>query len=145
MAIVCAWIILAMVLCGFLERWLFPLLPPLIPVLIRGILELTGGILNLNEIPSESMRFLLSCGMINWGGICVHLQIQSLAAGAGLSVRTCAAQKLCQSLLSLLLAAGYLALGPGGLLFPLFLLIPGKKVWKNKKNKQKNKKDPFGF
>lgn len=131
MAYVCAWIILAAVICGFLDRWLFPLLPPLIPMLIRGFLELTGGVLGLNAAASESLRFLLCCALINWGGICVHLQIHSVASGAGLSVRTCVRQKLCQSLLSVFLAAGYLAIGPGALLIPLFLLIPGKKIWKN--------------
>lgn len=133
MAFVCAWIVLANVICGFLNRWLFPFLPSFIPVLIRGILELTGGVLSLADVPSESLRFLLCCAMINWGGICVHLQIQSLAAGAGLSVRSCVLQKLCQAFLSVLLAAGYLTIGPAGLIFPLFLLIPGKKVWKNKR------------
>lgn len=132
MSFVCAWILLANVLCGFLDRWVFTLLPPIVPVLIHGVLELTGGVLSLDQIPSEAQRFLLCCAMINWGGVCVHLQIQSLAAKAGLSSRICIRQKVIQSALSVLIGAGYLALGPIGLLFPLILLVPGKKMWKNR-------------
>lgn len=131
MSFVCAWILLANVLCGFLDRWVLSLLPPIFPVIIHGVLELTGGVLSLDQIPSEAQRFLLCCAMINWGGACVHLQIQSLAARAGLSSRVCIRQKLVQSALSVLLGASYLSAGPVGLIFPLILLIPGKKMWKN--------------
>lgn len=132
MAAVCAWVVLGSVFTGFLERWLFPFLPEIYAVMLSGVLELTGGVLALKQIRSESLRLVLCSLMINWGGLCVHFQIHALAASAGLSIRSCIRQKVMQSLLGVLLSAGLIATGPAVLLAAPCLIFLRKKVWKNK-------------
>lgn len=128
MVTVCAWIILANVMLSFLERWLFPFLPVTVQVLLTGCLELTSGCLALPQISDAGIKLLLSSGFICFGGLCVLLQIQGIAAGQGLCARVCVRQKLCQSILAALAALGYWQIGWIGVLIPLFLAFPGKKA-----------------
>lgn len=126
MANVCAWVILSAVATGFLERWLFPILPSPLPELLRGLLELTGGILGTGAIESENLRMLLCTLFVCFGGICVLLQIQSIAAAHNLSMKTCIQQKIAHGLLGLLLTAALIHIGPYFLFFPLIPIIAGK-------------------
>lgn len=118
MSTVCAWVILAGVASGFLARWLFPLLPPALGILLTGLLELTNGVFSLNSLP-HSTQFLLTTVFVCFGGVSVLLQISGLAAPSGLPLKTCLLQKLTQALLGALLASLALRLGPAALYLPL--------------------------
>lgn len=123
MAIICAWVILAGVTAGFLDRWLFPILPSTLGILLTGLLELTNGIFSLEAVTSAELRFLLSAGFVCFGGVSVLLQIGGLAATTGLSMKHCIAQKAVQSILGGLLAYLCIRLGPAILLLPPALLF----------------------
>ena len=127
MASVCAWVILAGVAAGFLERWVYPLLPGLLPRIISGMLEITGGILGLSSVTEESVRFILCAGFVCFGGFSVWMQIATLASGQALSAIPCFRQKCVQGAAGAALAAAVLYLGPASLLIPpIFLLIRKK-------------------
>lgn len=128
MTSVCAWVILAGVVTGFLDRWLFPLLPEECGTLLTGLLELTGGVLALNDLPGEDVKLIICCLFVCFGGVSVLLQIQSVASEAGISGDLCFRQKCVQGILGAALAA--LALR-GGIGCPLLLgamLLFGKKA-----------------
>lgn len=115
MVSICAWVVLARVLLGFLQRWLFPFLPGWAGILLAGIMEVTSGCLNLDLVESQDLRFILACGMVSFGGISVLLQIRGLTEPAGIGIRTCTAQKCLQ---------GLLATGIGALYIPMGLMGP---------------------
>lgn len=132
---VCAWVVLAGVSAGFLRRWLFPLLPQRMSLIMTGLLELTTGIFSLPH-DNAAMTFLLSSVFICFGGISVLLQISGLSAPAGLRIGSCIAQKACHALLGALAAAAYLKFGfwiffllPGILLGKMTLEIPGRMLY----------------
>lgn len=118
MATVCAWVIIAGVAAGFLDRWLFPLLPSGFGILLTGLLELTNGVFSLSPLPQE-LQFLLCTVFVCFGGVSVLLQIGGLASPAGLSLRTCMVQKSVQSVTGAFLAFLTLRLGPTALILPL--------------------------
>lgn len=120
MASICSWVIVAKVILGFLWRWLFPFLPEMFQVIFTGLLELTSGCLALTSVSSEAQRLLLCCAFVCFGGISVLLQIQGLTAAQCLSMKTCIAQKLTQTLIGVILGCLYL----GGGSVPLIFLIP---------------------
>ena len=126
MVSVCAWIILAGVLSGFLERWLFPILAFPFPEILRGMLELTGGILGLSGMENTALQMLFCSFFTCFGGICVLLQIQSIASDAGLSMRTYFQQKVVQGLIGTALSAGAISVGPAFLLAVPFFLVTRK-------------------
>lgn len=124
MASVCAWVILAGVAVGFLERWIYPILPGILPQIITGSTEITGGILGLSGIPDEGLRFMLCSGCVCFGGFCVWMQIRSLASVQGLSTGHCFRQKTVQAVLGLILAEGIRVCGPVTLaIVPVLLVI----------------------
>lgn len=120
---VCAWVVLASVVTGFLNRWLFPLLPGAVGVILTGLLELTGGCLVLAGLPDPGLQFTLGCFFVSFGGISVLAQIHAFAAQADISVKSCVLQKFCQGLLAAILGVAYLRFGFSGLaiggIFPL--------------------------
>lgn len=121
---VCAWVILAGVAVGFLRRWLYPLLPGMIPAIVTGLLEITGGVLGLTAIDKESVRFILCSGYVCFGGFCVWMQISALASAKSMSTAACFRQKTAQGVLGTLLAMGVQACGPVFLLIvPAILII----------------------
>lgn len=120
MVSICSWVIVAKVILGFLERWLFPFLPEISQVIFTGILELTSGCLSLAAVDSQTQRLLLCCAFVCFGGISVLLQIQGLTAAQGLSMKICVAQKLTQMLIGVILGCLYL----GGGFVPLILIVP---------------------
>lgn len=124
MANVCAWVILANVLADFLGRWLFPLLPEVIALLLTGLLELTTGCMALRDISGE-MAFLLACVFVCFGGLCVHLQIHGFADwGSG----QCFRQKAAQACIGLGLGVMYLQFGWVAMLVPAAAGIVKKTV-----------------
>lgn len=124
MASVCAWVILAGVTAGFLRRWLFPLLPASLGILLTGLLELTNGVFSL-PLHDGSLSFVLCAAFVCFGGVSVLLQIGALAAAAGLGMGTCILQKAAQATLAALLALMCLRFGRLCLLLP-FLPLAGK-------------------
>ena len=124
---VCAWILLASVPAGFLRRWLFPFLPQTLQLLCTGVLELTAGCLELSRCSDPGLRLVLGCGFVCFGGVSVLLQIRGVCPS--LSLRPCVAQKLCQALSAMVLAAAVCRIGPAILLFPVPVLWFFKKQW----------------
>lgn len=123
MAAVCAWVILAGVVAGFLKRWLFPLLPEALGVLLTGLLELTNGVFALDRL-SPGLRLPFCAVFVTFGGAGVLLQIAALAAPAGLRMGKCLRQKSLQALLAGMLAILFQRLGPWALALPALALIP---------------------
>lgn len=135
---ICAWVTLASVAAGFLRRWMFPLLPGPLSVVLTGLLELTNGIFAL---PEEN-RFLLCTLFVCFGGVSVLLQIAGLASPAGLSMRTCILQKCVHALLGLVVGGLYLCLGiaaflliPAVLFVKMILEFPGSMVYNDRERK----------
>lgn len=103
MAYVCGWVILFRVITAFLERWFLWLLPNSLRILVAGILELSNGCCSLTAIDDLRTRFVLACGMLSFGGICVTMQTASVIDS--LSLLPYVLSKLLQSLFCLALAA----------------------------------------
>ena len=104
MAGVCGWIIVFRVILAFLERWFLWFLPPTVQAAIEGVLELSNGCCDLRIIGSEGLRFIVSAGMLAFGGLCVFMQTASVTAD--LSMKTYFPGKLLQVLFSIMLAGG---------------------------------------
>ncbi len=102
-ATVCGWVILFRVVCSFFGRWFLQFLPSSFQVVLTGILELTNGCSYLSSIPLESLRFLVCCCMLSFGGLCVTLQTVSVTKELGVGMYL--PGKLLQTVLSLVLAA----------------------------------------
>ena len=122
-ATVCAWVILAGVAAGFLRRWLFPLLPKSLGILLTGILELTNGVFALEGL-SPGLRLPFCAFFVTFGGVSVLLQIAAVAAPAGLRMGKCILQKTVQSLLAAVIAILVQMIGLWAMALPLPVLIP---------------------
>ena len=131
MATVCAWVILAGVAVGFLERWVYPMLPGIFPRIISGLAEITCGIMGLASVGEESVRFILCTGFVCFGGFSVWMQIASIASGQALSPAICFRQKTIQGILGSILAFAVLHIGPTALLIlPVLMMIQKKRLEK---------------
>lgn len=128
MVSVCAWMVLAGVMTGFLDRWLFPILPIPVPEMLAGLMELTTGVLGLTAVSHEGGRFILCCTFVCFGSASVLLQIQSIAGEMGLSMGVCVRQKMAQAALGALIAGLQVIFGRGFLLVPLLTLPLVKKA-----------------
>lgn len=82
-ASVCGWITLFRVLISFLERWFLWFLPQTAGFMISGILELTNGIILLQNEQSEALRFICCSILIAFGGCCVWMQTISVTKDLG--------------------------------------------------------------
>lgn len=102
MAAVCGWVVLFRVVMAFLNRWCLWLVPTEVQVVILGLMELSGGALQLAQLPSPMLRFCLAAGMVSFGGLCVTMQTHSVAPE--LSLKPYLAGKLLQAALAVLLA-----------------------------------------
>lgn len=135
MASVCGWVVIFRVVIGFVKRWVLWLLPETAQILICGLLELTNGCLMLSQIPDIPARFLMAVLMLNFGGFCVFLQTQSVAAV--LDIRRYWLGKLLQAGFSLCYAAVFL--GIWWALIPALLAIACTFA----QNKRKNSSIPL--
>jgi hypothetical protein len=81
MASVCGWVVFFRVILGYLTIFSSGTIPE---VVISGFLELSNGCMKLEAVESVSLRFLLACVMLNFGGICVLLQTASVTRGLDL-------------------------------------------------------------
>lgn len=136
MSTICAWVLLAGVAAGFLDRWLFPLLPTPLAVTLTGLLELTNGVFSLGPLTPD-LQFMLATVFVCFGGVSVLLQIAGLT---NLPMAPWIAQKTAQALLGALLAALDLRFGPPALLLPPALLfakmtleIPARMVYNSRR------------
>lgn len=121
MASVCAWIILGKVILAFLTKWLLWRLPSEGALLAKGILELTNGCVALTACSNEGLRFVIACGMISFGGLCVAMQVRAICTDAELSTGCYLPQKAAQGSIASLLGLAFLHL-PGHPLLRLFTL-----------------------
>jgi hypothetical protein len=78
MALICGWVILFRVILGFLDKWVFGVMPPWCRVILSGILELSNGCLMLDRIRSLPLRFLAAGMILSFGGLCVAMQTMAI-------------------------------------------------------------------
>lgn len=126
---VCGWVVLFQVLQAFLKRWVLWYFSEEEVAVIGGLLELSGGCLLLKTIPSYSLRFLIACGILSFGGLCVAMQTVSVLGD--LSPAPYLLGKLIQTVFSLMLAFAFvfrLWWIPGLLTGAVFLLRWKKSV-----------------
>lgn len=83
MANVCAWVILFRVFLSFTRKWVFFFLPVEFCVWITGLAELTNGIIGLQTITNDGLRFILCAGLLGFGGLCVAMQTISILESIG--------------------------------------------------------------
>lgn len=103
---VCGWVILFQVVLAFLRRWVLWYLDDAGIAVVGGFLELSGGCLLLGNVQPESLRFLIACGILSFGGLCVTMQTASVLGK--LSVLPYLVGKLIQTAFCLLLAGAYI-------------------------------------
>ncbi len=83
MANVCAWVVLFRVILSFCHKWLFFYLSTEICVWILGLTELSNGIIGLQAVSNEGLRFILCAGLLGFGGLCVAMQTVSITGKLG--------------------------------------------------------------
>lgn len=98
---VCSTIVLFRVLLECNNNYTFGI-PKEIVSIVVGILELTNGIQALKLIENESLRLIICCGLLSFGGICVALQTVAVSRKVRLSKYIIG--KLLQGLISAILA-----------------------------------------
>jgi len=102
LATICGWVILFRTITGFLSKWTQNFLPQEVSVIIFGILELTNGCTALNALRGESLRFVIACFLLGFGGICVWMQTKSVTKELG--TRTYMIGKTIQTILNTVFA-----------------------------------------
>lgn len=120
-AYVCGWIIIFRVITAFLQRWFLWLLPEYAATSVIGLLELANGCFELEMIRNVGLRFVVCCGMLGFGGICVAMQTVSVTKGLGTGMYFIG--KIMQLIVSLLLALSVQLLLPTGERFAFFWLV----------------------
>lgn len=84
--VVCGWIILFKTVMSYLNLLLMNLLGNTAKVILAGFIELSNGCLQLAELPSMSLRFILCSAFLAFGGLCVIFQTVSAAESIGLGL-----------------------------------------------------------
>lgn len=102
MGYICGWIVLIRVVLAFCDKWFLWLLPHAARVGFYGFLELANGCLTIDTLASMGARFIISSGMLAFGGICVLMQTASVTGSLGLGLYL--PGKLLQTLFSILLS-----------------------------------------
>lgn len=102
MAQICGWVILFRIIIAFEERWFFWLFPKEWQVILSGIMELTNGCCRLNLLNNPELKFMICCGMLSFGGICVSMQVSAIMGD--LSFLCYLHGQLLQCLLSVIIA-----------------------------------------
>lgn len=103
MARVSGWIILFRLLIAFCNRWFLWCFETPSRVLFSGLLELTIGCTQLQNVQCEGLRFILCSAMLSFGGVCVTMQTLSAVGTLGLGMYI--PGKLIQCMISTFLAA----------------------------------------
>lgn len=99
---ICGWVVIFRVLLSVLDRWLLWLLPQQVQAGIYGLLELSNGIIFLQQLPNCAARFITCSGILAFGGLCVFMQTASVTRGLGTGQYF--PGKVLQSLFSVLLS-----------------------------------------
>lgn len=105
-ALVCGWIVAFRTVITFATRWFLWLLPSNLQLLLVGLMELTNGCCDLQDISSLGLRMQLFSVFLGFGGLCVLLQTHSVIAGSGLTGRLYFPGKVAQATISYLLCLG---------------------------------------
>lgn len=100
MALVCGWVIIFRTILGFMDRWIFFLLPQQWRIMFAGILELANGCCGLMNISSPPIRFIFFSIMLAFGGCCVGFQTYSVVHSSGLSMQYYFPGKIAQAMIS---------------------------------------------
>lgn len=102
LSLICGWVILFRILIAFICEYFRVYLSPVIRVILIGLMELANGCISLNQIPYESVRFVICSCILAFGGLCVMMQTSSVCYGLGL--RMYIVGKILQTLISLAIA-----------------------------------------
>lgn len=146
MANVCGWVILFRVILAFFEKWFYFLLPTELCAWLSGLTELSNGIIGLQAITNDGLRFILCAGLLGFGGLCVAMQTVSITGALGTGFYF--PGKIMQGCISILLASllqvflfdrtnifkihpPLLVLTILGIGFSVFLVIPRKNNSRN--------------
>lgn len=131
---ICGWVILFRILVGFLDRWFLWCVPAWLRAALIGMLELSNGCCSLDSIAAPEVRFIVCCGMLSFGGLCVFLQVNSVAEN--ISLGTFFRGKLIQTAVCTILGAAYVFR-----IWPIFLCWTGWIVLLSR-NRQKSSSIP---
>lgn len=114
-ATVCGWIILFKVVLSYLDILLRNFHVNTAKILLAGFIELSNGCLQLANIPSASLRFVLCSAFLAFGGLCVIFQTASAAESIGLGLYIHG--KIIQTAISII-----------GAIFLSYVLFPNDKI-----------------
>ncbi len=103
---VCAFIVFFSALTGILTPILDTLgLPAAVHALLRGMLEMTGGVRAAAALPDPFCAAVMCAFLCGWSGLSVHLQIIAVCGGRGISFVPYLIAKLAQAVLCAALVA----------------------------------------
>ena len=81
---VCGWVILFKVILGCITPYLCSIMGQTATIGICGILEISNGCLEAQNIPCEGLRFIYINTILSFGGLCVLGQTASVTSRLGL-------------------------------------------------------------
>lgn len=120
-ASVCAWVILFRVLIAYINRLFIGSETVIWLTVLKGLLELSNGCLQLSHIDNDAARYILCSFILAFGGLCVLLQTMSVTANLGLGCYL--PGKILQSCVSVLLSLTLMPLFFNDADIPLIHLI----------------------
>lgn len=100
---VCAWVVMFRIIIAFIMGSVTGQISGALSVLICGVLELANGCCMLGTIGDTPMRFVVACGLLALGGLCVCMQTVTAVDKLGLGLYL--PGKILQAVISILLAA----------------------------------------
>ena len=103
---VCGLIILSRVIISYIVKYLSKYISTQLWTIIAGTMELTNGILLLNNFQNEYTIFIIAAGMLSFGGLCVFMQTITISAPN--TGKYYFIGKLIQTSISILLAAMFI-------------------------------------
>lgn len=86
MASICGWVIIFKIVISYMSLYFDGKVSQLCLITLSGILELSNGCMQLSNVSSESVRFLICSVYLSFGSICVLLQTASVTEGLGLGL-----------------------------------------------------------
>jgi hypothetical protein len=81
--VICGWVIIFRVIYSFMNHWILRYIPEEIQILFSGILELSGGCIQLSTCKSEAIAFLMASFLLSFGGLCVFMQTRTVTGKLG--------------------------------------------------------------
>lgn len=84
-SVICGWIIIFKILINFINSLIVDT-PQVVRVVLFGLLELSNGCVLLPTIAQDSVRFIVTSGLISAGGICVAMQTKAVVGSIGLGM-----------------------------------------------------------